>query len=382
MRLIVPLVVLLVLSAGLLALGWAHAERQRAALDHEARPARVVTADIARQPLGGYTPRVVYQYRHDDRVHESHRFMPLPAAGNLAWARQEAERFKPGEATTVYVSPMGKPRAYLVQVARFYPYILILLPSVGLGLALAGLLRCGFFEPRPRAEKRGPFDWYHIPASRVTSARGILTAGFVAMWYLYGLLALGHYLLVAECITHHAPATGVFSAYALAGLPMLASVVRHRRLERLMADAALSATLPSFRTDGLVTVKLAQRVLHEVCIKDATLNLVCEQRRGLFASERMFVNSIQLGRDARLQPHQWLEGECRFEIPPRKRRPSSPFSRWAYPRTDWLVELKIQLVGGGRYRVTYPVHVEAHTARHDPVKNANAAAPPSAAAAA
>ncbi len=362
MRLVAPLMVILMLSVGLLLAGWSHAERQREAVGYEPTPAKVVSSGVTRQPLGGYAPRVVFQYRQGERSFEARRYTPLGAGGSLSWAQREAERFVAGEATTAYVDPRQPSRAVLVLEARFYPYLLILAPAVALGLALAGLLRCGFFEAPPRAETRGPYDWYHIPASQVAATRGVLTGGFVALWYVYGTLVLGHYLTVASSMASHLGPGVVFGVYALAGVPVARSVLRRGRLGRLLADASLSATLPSFRTDGLVNLKLAQRVRADAQITEATLSLVCEQRRGLFTSERMFTNSAELTSGVALRPGQQLVGECCFEIPPRKRRPSSPFSRWRYPRTDWLVELKIRMADGGRYRVTYPVRVEGHAA--------------------
>ncbi len=359
MRLILPLITVVVVAAALLAVGWAHAERQRRMLGYEPTPGRVVSAQTVRHPLGGYTPRVVYQYQRDRRSFEGRRFMPLTANGSLIRAQRLTEHYPVQSATTVYVDPRRPHRSYLVPEARFYPYVLVLVPMSGLALLAAGLLRGGCFASRPRAQRNGPFDWYHIPAGALTTSKITAAAVGAGAWYLYGLAALGHYLVVAAFVPDQMPAVVAFTVYGLAGLPIIAALLRHRRLGRLLADASLAATLPTFRADGLVNLRLAQRVLEDVEIDDATLSLVCAQRRGFFHSERMFVHSRELASDTLLRGGQQLVAEEQFEIPPRKRRSSSRFSRWRYPRIDWFVEVNIRLTRGGRYRVSYPIHVEA-----------------------
>jgi hypothetical protein len=358
MRLLLPLITVLLLAAGLVTVGWSHAERQRRMLGYQPTPAQITAAQIVRHPLGGYEPRVEYQYQHDRRAYQGRRHMPLSARGSLIRAQRLIEPYQVGESTTAYVDPHRPTRAFLVAEARFYPYVLMLSPIVGLALLIAGLARGGCFEPQPQAIRHGPFDWYHIPAAARTAWRMHIVALGLGAWYLYALAALGHYLTVSAFVLDQTPAALLLIAYALAGLPMLTVLLRHRRVARLLDDAELAATLPSFRTDGLVNLRLAQRVLKDVEIDDAVLSLVCAQRRGPFHFERMFVHSRELASDTLLRGGQQLIAEGQFEIPPRKRRPSSTCSRWHYPRTDWFVEVDIHLAAGGRYRVRYPIRVE------------------------
>lgn len=359
MRLIIPLVLAVTVAAAILGVGWTHAERQRRMLGYEPMPAHVKSAQTARHPVGAYMPRVVYRYQRGREVMEGGRYMPLSAHGSLVWAQRAVDRYQPGDAVTVFVDPRQPARSYLVAEARFYPYVLMLAPIAALALLAAGLARGGCFEPQPRAHRDGPFDWYHIPAGALTASKSAASALGVAAWYGYGGFALGHYLMVGSFALEQTPAVIVFIAYALAGLPLVASLIRHRRLGRLLADASLAATLPSFRADGVVNLRIAQRVLEDVEIDDAALSLVCTQRRSPFHCERMFVHSQDLASDTLLRRGQQLVAEGRFEIPPRKRRPSSHVSRWHYPRTDWFVEVNIRLARGGHRRVAYPIRVEA-----------------------
>jgi hypothetical protein len=334
-------------------------------LGYEPTPGKIASIQKVREGLGGYGLRVVYQYQRDRRSFEGRRFMPLTGSGSLIWAERHAERYPPGESVTVYVDPQEPGRSFLAAEARFYPYLLMLCPVAAGVLLLAGLARGGCFEPPPRAQSSGPFDWYHIPAGSLTSSKMAFAAVGAAGWYACGLAVAGHYLTVASCVVDQALAWSVFGVYALGGWPLIAAWMRQRRLSLLVADASLGATLPSFRTDGLVNVRLSQRVLRDVAIDEATLSLVCAQRRGLFHRERMFVDSRELASDAVLRGGQQLVAEGRFEIPPRKRRPSSRGGRWHYPRTEWFVEVSIRLAEGGRYRVTYPIRVDADRAATD-----------------
>lgn len=133
------------------------------------------------------------------------------------------------------------------------------------------------------------------------------------------------------------------------GLLPLVSGVRTLRLAHHFGDPVVRSTLPVNQLDQPIIVRLELPVERDVRLREARVTFVCDERTG-FSSHRLFTRSEIAGRNQSLRPVQPLFEEFTVEVPRSKRRPSSPFSRWAYPRIDWGIEMSVQPVHGRTFR--------------------------------
>jgi hypothetical protein len=75
-------------------------------------------------------------------------------------------------------------------------------------------------------------------------------------------------------------------------------------------------------------------------VRELRVVLTCTRHDGL-GSVRYFTSSQILAEDRAVRAGETLHGEFSFEVPDKKRHPSTPFSRFDYPRTDWQIEVTL-----------------------------------------
>lgn len=361
MRVLGPLILVTAIVLGMTIPGWRRAERQRWPLMQFQQTSAVVTeTSIERNRMGHYRPVVAYEYEAGGRLYRAtsyRQFAPLPESGDQGWAQRQVEPFEPKQRTTAYYDPQNPVEVFLVRRVRLYPYVLILVPMVIAMAFSAALVQTALGGGEPVAGAAGPHDWYHIQSAVPAAGRAKLAGMGALVWYVYGLAAAWHYLLVAEDLRAMLPAAA-FGAYGVLGLIPLVAAIRRMRGGARMADAEIAGTLPRFRTDGLVIIRYEQQAVEPVHIRSATVSLVCEHRRGLLGRERLFSSSFVVAENTVLVVGQRLSAEHSFEIPPKKRRPSSRGSRWNLPRTDWLIEVVVKFDRGRKYVGKYPILIE------------------------
>lgn len=348
-----------VLAGMLLALvgGVGIVAQHRAMASFSSTSGTVTRSALISDRIRGYRPRIEYTYIAGQRAYSGNMLTPLPGGllASKATVQKWVERFRVDQAVTVYIDPLDPSRSYLVPMARFYPYGMVLLAVAGASLALLPLMAGGFFERGPRAQSAGRYSWYALAESRSPGMRAGAILLIAVAWLVVGGLAGIHYFLVVG--PPYQWVSMLLMVYYAGALALLILGARRWRISVQFGEAVAWSTLPEVHLDQPVAIKFEQKLPGKAVVREARVGLLCMEQAGL-SSRRLFATTAeeQPRLDRRL-----LYGEHHFEVPPKKRRRSTPFSRWNYPRIDWYVQLDATLESGHRCWRRFPVAVRLGT---------------------
>ncbi len=333
--------ILLVLAAGLLiGLGVHGAWRQRQMLStFQPVPASVTTNDVRASKLGGFEPDVEFGYNVKGKTYQGERAAPLRVHGSRAWADSVMHRIR-AEGSTAYYNPYNPAEAYLLPIGRFRPYGLILAGLALLGAGLLPLRAGGVFAHEPVAITGGPFDWYDLTPGGSHADRALAWSASALSWYLLGGLAVGHYFATTPPVYELKSAVSAV-LYAVAGLwPVVRALSALGVASRLGAPKA-RMTQKVAHLNKPIIVRVEQPFLRDTIVRELRVVLTCTRHDGL-GSVRYFTASQTLAEDRAVRAGEMIHGEFTFDVPDKKRHPSTPFNRWDYPRTDWQLEVTLR----------------------------------------
>ncbi|GAB4191535.1 MAG: hypothetical protein Kow00105_05580 [Phycisphaeraceae bacterium] len=346
----------LILTAGLLiGLGGYGAFVQQQKLQrYQPVPASVSSNEVQPSRLGGYEPAVTYTYQVAGKTYESHRVAPLRVHGSRSWAESVSRRVR-SEGTTAFVNPYDPADAYLLPIGRFRPYGLMLAGLTVFALGLLPLFRGGVFSREPVAITGGPYDWYDLTPGGSHADRALGWCASALLWYLFGALIVGHYYLVIPPV--YELKSAVSSAlFGVAGLwPIYKAFSAMDTASRLGLPKA-QMTRKIVHLNEPVIVRVEQPFIRDGIVREMRVVLTCIRREGL-GSVQYFTSSRIVAEDRAVRAGEVLHGECRFEIPEKKRHASTPFSRWDYPRTDWQIEVVVR-TSRGQAGTVFPITAE------------------------
>lgn len=353
MRIAGYLTFVVMLAAALIGTGVAmSARQQRLVHGSVAAPGIIVSSEAGASVFGGYQPRVKVRYQVRGVEYFTRRVTPLPSIGSEVWADQVVRQFPQGASVTVYVERNNAASACLVRTVRFFPYLLILAGVAVPAFSVRPLRRGGVFERRPDPVAPGRYDWYKLSASAPLSATVIGPVVTTVLWYLAGVLCALHYLAVAT-----QPIDGIvwlLALYAAAGFAPLTRAFRRSRLATIFEDAEVFTTLPTSQLDHPIVVRMNLKVRRHVELREVRLSLVCRQYTGL-SSQRIFTVSHTVLEHKAVDAGALITDVHGFEVPTKKRRPSSPYRRFDYPRTDWQIELSVVLLDDSAFFTRFPI---------------------------
>lgn len=340
MRIAGYLIVLVLVACLLIGLGVHGAWRQQRMLStFQPTPASVTTNDVRASKLGGFEPDLEFGYNVKGKTYQGERVAPLRINGSRAWAESVTRRIR-AEGSTAYYNPYDPAEAYLLPIGRFRPYGLILAGLALFGAGLMPMRRGGVFAHEPVAITGGPFDWYDLTPGGSHADRAMGWSAATLLWYLLGALAFGHYYTMTP------PAYELKSAasavlYAVAGLwPVYHAVSSLGVASRLGAPKA-QMTQKVAHLNKPIIVRVEQPFLRDTIVRELRVVLTCTRHDGL-GSVRYFTTSQMLAEDRAVRAGEMIHGEFSFEVPDKKRHPSTPFNRWDYPRTDWQIEVALR----------------------------------------
>jgi len=331
-------IVLMVLTAGLLiGLGIHGAFRQQQMLrNYQPVPASVSQNEIQPSKLGGYEPDVRFTYTVKGKTYESEQAAPLRVNGSRGWAQSITRRID-AEGFTAYYHPQDPGEAYLLPIGRFRPYGLILAGWVLLGLSVLPMRAGGVFAHKPVAITGGPFDWYDLTPGGSYANRVLGWSLASVLWYLLGVGVVGHYFLITP--PSYELKSGIIGAlYMVAGLwPTYRAVSAGGAASRVGTPKAHMTQKVAHLGEPII-VRIEQPFLRDTTVLEVRVALTCCRRNGL-GSVRYYTSSNTVAEDRAVHAGEVIHGEFTFEIPQKKRHTSTPFNRWSYPRTDWLIEV-------------------------------------------
>jgi Protein of unknown function (DUF3592) len=331
-------IVLIVLSAGLLVgLGVHDAYRQQQML----RTYQPVTASVTQNEtrssrFGGFEPDVLFTYHVNGKTYESGQAAPLRVNGSRNWAESLTRRIQ-AQGSTAYCNPQDPGQAYLLPIGRFRPYGLILAGLALLSLGILPIRRGGVFAHEPVAITGGPFDWYDLTPGGSYADRVLGWSAAAVLWYLLGAAVVMHYYLTTPPSYELKSAVAAL-LYALAGLwPIYRAASAAGVASRLGAPKA-QMTQKVAHLGEPVIVRIEQPFLRDTPVREVRVALTCTRHNGL-GSVRYFTSSHTVIEDRAVHAGEVVRGEFTFEVPQKKRHPSTSFTRFDYPRTDWLIEV-------------------------------------------
>ncbi len=331
---IVTIVLLAGLSVGFgVHAGW---QQQQMLRTYQAAPASVDQNETRTSRLGGYEPDVRFTYTVAGKTYESQQAAPLRVSGSREWAEGITRRIQ-AEGSNAYYNPQDPAQAYLIPIGRFRPYGLILAGLAILAIGVLPIRAGGVFAHEPVAITGGPFDWYTLTPGGSYSDRALTWSAVSVLWYLLGAAAIGHYYMTTP--PAYEMKSGVIGAlYTVAGLwPVLRAVAAAAAASRIGTPKA-HMTQKAVHLGEPVIVRIEQPFLRDTTVLEVRVALTCCRRNGL-GSVRYYTSSNTVAEDRAVQAGETIHGEFTFEVPQKKRHPSTPFNRWDYPRTDWLIEV-------------------------------------------
>lgn len=339
--------------------------QQRMLRSYQPVPASVQESGVASSPLGGYAPSVSYSYVAAGKTQHADRVAPLSISGSREWAESISNRAR-SETTTAYVNPNDPADAYLLPIGCFRPYGLILAGLLLLGLSILPLRRGGVFEHQPVSVTAGPYDWYELTPEGTPTDQTLAYLAISAVWYLLGGMAIAHYYLTIP--PDYEIKAMVFSAiFAAAGLwPLYRAAKTWCAASHVTAPKA-RMTRNTVHLDEPIIVRIEQPFVRDTTVRQVRVALCCTRRNGL-GSVKYFTASHAAAENRAVRHGETIEGEFTFEVPEKKRHPSTPFSRWQYPRTDWQIEITTR-TDKASSTTTFPILAE-HTPRRTNAKAA------------
>lgn len=328
--------------------------QQQALQSYKPVNATVDRNEVRASNLGGFEPDVHFSYNVRGQVYESEQAAPLHIYGSRDWAEATSRRIR-ADGETAYFNPHDPGKAYLLPIGRFRPYALILFGLALLGLSLLPIRAGGVLAHEPVAITGGPFDWYDLTPGGTYADRAMAWSAAAGLWYLLGALVVIHYYLTIPP-NYELKSAVIAVLYAVAGAwPAYRALCATGTSSRLGRPKA-QLTRHTAHLGEPIIVRIEQPFLRDTIVREIRVSVTCTRRNGL-GSVRYFTASHIAAEDRAVRAGECIHGEFSFEIPDKKRHPSTPFSRWEYPRTDWQVEITT-LTAKSRVTITFPVIAE------------------------
>ncbi len=331
-------IVFIVLTAGLfVGFGVHGAWRQQQMLrTYKPVPASVNQNEVRSSKLGGYEPDVLFTYTARGKAYESEQAAPLRVSGSRSWAEGITRRIQ-AQGSTAYYNPRDPSQAYLLPIGRFRPYGLILAGLALFGLGILPIRSGGVFAHEPVAITGGPFDWYFLTLGGSYADRVMGWSAAAILWYLLGAVVLAHYYMTTP--PSYELKSGFVAALAVvAGLWPAYRAVTAAGAAAIIGTPKAEMTQKTAHLDGPIIVRVQQPFLRDTTVNEIRVALTCCRRNGL-GSVRYYTSSQIVVEDRAVHAGEVIYGEFTFEVPEKKRHPSTAFTRWVYPRTDWQLEL-------------------------------------------
>jgi uncharacterized protein DUF3592 len=331
-------ILILALAVGLLVgLGIYGAYKQQQVLqNYQSVSASIKKNETKSSKFGGYTPDVLYAYTVRGKAYENNQVAPLRVNGSSDWADSVTHRIQ-DQGSTAYYNPQDPSQSYLLPIGRFRPYGLILTGLALLGLGILPIRAGGVFSHEPVAITGGPFDWYDVVPGGSYADRALGWSIAAILWFLLGAVVLVHYYMTTPP-SYEVKAAVAVALYALSGLWPACKAVSASGIASRLGAPKTQMTQKTVHLGEPVIVRIEQPFLRDTLVREVRVTLTCYRRNGLGAV-RYYASSQFAVQDRALRGGEVIRGDFTFEIPQKKRHPSTRFSRLDYPRTDWLIEV-------------------------------------------
>jgi Protein of unknown function (DUF3592) len=310
--------------------------QQRGLLSFQPVNASVDRNEVRSSKLGGFEPDVHFSYIVRGKTYESEQAAPLYINGSRDWVESVSRRVQ-AEGLTAYVNPLNPSDAYLLPIGLFRPYGLILAGLTILGLGLLPIGAGGALAHKPVAITGGPFDWYGLTPGGTHADRALGWSTTAVLWYLLGGMVVGHYYMTVPP-NYELKSAVIAVLFAVAGAWPAYRATYAIGIASRLGTPKVQMTRKTAQLDQSIIVRIEQPFLRDTIVREVRVAVTCTRRNGL-GSVRYFTASRIAAEDRAFRVGECIHGEFNIEVPDKKRRPSTPFTRWDYPRTDWQIEV-------------------------------------------
>jgi len=364
MHLLALLAPCLLVAVSLMGYGMERALTQASAIGEY----REVEGTILSSQLTSKGLSIQYSYVSNQQKFENHRITPLP--GLLGQPSRESleklqTRYRTDALALVWVNPMKPASSFLVKQPMFWPYAVVLIATALLAGCGLVVYFGGAMESKPASVSRTHHGWHNLAHSPTVSTRAQCLALGAGLWWILGLGGIGHYTFAAGGSVIIAGIAGAI--WLIVGLiPVMRAWGLWKSVQSLGTPRVL-ALQPGAALDQPVVVKIELPIHASLKLKQARASLACFQYNSLTCLN-FFRSSQPLSEEATLTSGNMISGECAFEVPVKKRRSSSPYSRWQYPRTDWVIEVVTQTQQGSTAITRFPIDVVTESPEQEDAK--------------
>ncbi|MCC5829951.1 MAG: DUF3592 domain-containing protein [Phycisphaeraceae bacterium] len=315
------------------------------------------TAIVTASPIGppGQTASALeYGYEFQGGTYKSRQLTPLGLLAREATMHAMAAELAVGQATTAWVNPRNPHQAFLKSVPGFLPFGVLLLAPLLLLVFVPKLIEGGVLGRRPEASLTEESDYYLAAPESTLRGGQLLMLGAAAAWWLYGLVVMGTYAACGGIVGEGVVLAAI--AWLLVPTPLLYRCRRLHHIARCIEDASVGTALAAPCINRPIVCHMRQKLLTPLVIREAVIAIMCHRRDGL-TSERLYIESQPISRPRQTNAEEVLHLCHVFEIPERKRRASSHFSRLDFPRIDWSLEVRLRADGGIEYVARFPIRL-------------------------
>ncbi|OHE74915.1 MAG: hypothetical protein A2107_11490 [Verrucomicrobia bacterium GWF2_62_7] len=185
------------------------------------------------------------------------------------------------------------------------------------------------------------------------------------MWLGVCAMVCCHYFVVATR-PYELFAIIVSLVYGVVGCVPLGMAVYFMILSRRVADARVFVNVPRFVLGEDVTVLVQQPVFADLEVKEMNVSLICRETYETRSGSKRTISTRDCLRDGavvmqnqRARPRDTLSATHMLRFPPNY-QPSTWSGEKGYPRFDWLIEVKANILDSPDYEGKFPVLVVSH----------------------
>ena len=326
----------------------------------------VLRKEIVKNGWGLYEPRIEYRYQVGSQLYMGSRYAPLHLMGSRIWAEHITRGYEAQDRIVVYVSPENMMKSYLSPHGSYLPYVTTLLGFMLIFVTGYGLRNGGIFTiPPPRPSLPGSFKWFEFESEQTPYVPALSQIFVSLIWMILIVLMLTHYLLFAWNTPHVYAMPFVLTGIALAFCLVPAMLGFYKlKVTNKVKQVKVWATRPSIHLSSPISARTEVLFPHKGEVLEVQLSLICVRYMGT-GRHLLYENAFKVAQSLEVKAGEMISGSHRFEIPPTKQRPTTPFSRVDYPRVSWYWQVRTVFKNGMRCVWEFPI---AATHREVPIQ--------------
>ena len=314
-----------------------------------------------------YTPVIRYRYEAKGSIYRAERVYPVSGSVSRSRAYEVVNQHPVGRAVKVYFNPDDPGDSYLIRRWEFWPYLFVLFPmvhfAIGVGLASSGVWRRADSVALAPMETRD--GWFELrPRTSISRKKSVLRL-LAGLWMGAGMLACGHYFMVADR-PYATEAIVASSIYLALGSVLSFLALRYWIMARNSGDARVFVNRHPVSPGQGMDVRVEQDFYRHLLIESAGVGLVLERTEEISGGGKKRVETMKaweewahdLVTSEQATVGRPLKMKHRFVVPGDLAVSSDPEAK-SYPKHAWWVEVRVKIADAPDYSGRFGVVVRA-----------------------